>query len=595
EIRLDFQPNFNGKKEADTFESEPSQIQYPPQQTDDVDEPVQVEEVPVSSDGNVAAGIDAAAEGMFSARTGSVVPNQQFSRDYKVDEVGLTKVGTPEELMLKLSDVGYQCLPFNAAQMALLLNAPTDSVRAILLEGPSGCGKSFMAKCLAKITGAELMCLTCYPGMELKNLIEYPSTLAMANAMTGKDGGSGDELMSLGIISRAFLKSQDHPVIFLIDELDKVETGIDTFFLGPIQDGRIWLESRPPIDANLDNLLLIFTKNYERRINDALLRRLHPVAMTYLNSELERKVLKPHTLPQLVDNLSGLADTMRYSDASYKFERPPAPEELLRVARYVQQMLEWDIVDYAFLGRNVWYMLAKGESDRFVLELMLRYHPDYYDSLHPNGRLLSIEQVYAKLGRVVLKGIVADPDDERRESVRHVRQVGLVNVGTPADLVKKLGEVKYQCLPFVATQVSLILNTPCDRVRAMLLEGPSGCGKSYLAKSLAKICGADFLCLSCYDGMNTQHLIEVPSQVGIANAMTGKRASTKEDLLNLGILSRAFLKSHNQPVILLVDEIDKVETSIDTFFLGPIQDAIIYPESRPPIDANTDNLLIIFT
>ena len=29
--------------------------------------------------------------------------------------------------------------------------------------GPSGCGKSFMGKSLARITCAELMCLTCYP------------------------------------------------------------------------------------------------------------------------------------------------------------------------------------------------------------------------------------------------------------------------------------------------------------------------------------------------------------------------------------------------------------------------------------------------
>lgn len=527
--------------------------------------------------------------------SGAAVRNVQFEKTYVPEEVGLTKVGNPEELTQKLNSVGYQCLPFNAAQMSLVLNAPSDSVRSVLLEGPSGCGKSFMAKCLAKITGAELMCLTCYPGMDLKNLIEYPSTLALANAMTGNDGKPGEELMNLGIISRAFLKSQEKPVILLIDEIDKVDVGIDTFFLGPIQDARIWLESRAPIDANIDNLFLIFTKNYERRLNDALLRRLHPVAMTYLNSELEKQVLKPHCEAQLIENLVSLADIMRYSDASYEFERPPAPEELLKVARYVHQMLEWHIVDFSFLGRNVWYMLAKGESDRYVLELMLRYHPDFHDSLRPNGRTISMAEVYARLGRAVLRHVVEDPEDAAREQAWKTPQVGLTNVGAPKTLVEKLAEVKYEALPFVATQVALVLNTPSERVRAMLLEGPSGCGKSYLAKSLAKICGADFMCLSCYSGMNTNHLIEIPSAVGIASAMTGKKETTREQLMNLGILSRAFLKSHNQPVILLIDEIDKVDTAIDTFFLGPIQDAIIFPESRPPIDANTDNLLIIFT
>ena len=413
--------------------------------------------------------------------------------------------------------------------------------------------------------------------------------------MTGRSEGNSEELLNLGILSRAFLKSQEKPVILLIDELDKVEVSIDTFFLGPIQDSRIWLESRAPIDANTDNLLIMFTKNFERELNDALLRRVHPILMTYLDSSLERKILKPHCLPQIIDNLVGIADTMRYSDASYRFQRPPAPEELLKIGRFIMQMLEWDIVDFAFIGRNVWYMMSKSESDRFVLELMLRYHPDYYDSLLPNGRLLTTQQVWAKLGRLVVKGVVEDPEDELREEVYKVERVGLTNIGTPKELIKKLEDVGYECLDFLATQMCLILNTPSEKVRAVLLEGPTGCGKSFLAKSLAKITGAEFMCLSCYSGMNTQHLIETPSTLGIANAMAGKKTTTKDELVNLGILSRAFLKSQNQPVILLIDEIDKVEIAIDTFFLGPIQDATIYPESRPPIDANTDNLLMVFT
>ncbi len=524
------------------------------------------------------------------------IRNKQFESDYKVENPGFQNLGDPEQLALKLEDVGYQCLPFVAAQIGLVLNTPVNNVRSVLMEGPSGCGKSFLAKSLSKISGAEFMCLTCYEGMDFKNLIEAPSTLALANAMSGRNNeDANDELMNLGILSRAFLKSQEKPVILLVDEIDKVEVSIDTFFLGPLQDARIWLESRAPIDANTDNLLIIFTKNFERKINDALLRRVHPISMTYLDSTLERKILKPHCLPQIIDNLVNIADTMRYSDASYKFERPPAPEELLKIGRYIMQMLEWDIVDFTFLGRNIWYMISKSENDRFVLELMLRYHPDYFDSLKPNGRLLTKDEVFEKLGRIVVKGVIEDPDESKRKEAYKVERVGLTNIGTPKDLIKKLSDVGYECLPFLATQMCLLQNTPSDRIRSVLLEGPSGCGKSYLAKCLAKVTGAELMNLSCYAGMNTQHLIETPSTMGIANAMSGKKSTTKDQLVNLGVLSRAFLKSQNQPVILLVDEIDKVEVAIDTFFLGPIQDGSIYPESRPPIDANTDNLLIIFT
>jgi len=523
------------------------------------------------------------------------VVNKNFVSSYKPARIGLTNIGNAEELRAKLEQVGYHAGEFICSQVSLLLNTPSLSVRALLLEGPSGCGKSFLAKSLAKISGAELMCLTCYKGMPLQNLIESPSTLALANAMVGKTETSPEKLMNLGILARAFLASQTHPVILLVDELDKVEVAIDTFFLGPIQDARIWLESRPPIDADVDNLLLIFTKNFERPINEALLRRIQPIRMSYLDSSLEIKVLSPYCSKRLVQNLVRMADIMRYSQGSYPFERPPAPEELLKIGNYITSLLNEGKTDFAFVGQNIWFMIAKSEHDRAVLDFMLRYHPDFFDPLVPDGRKASAEQIYAKLGRVVLDGIVEDPEAEKRGQAYRPEKIGLTKVGDPQELARRLKVVGYECLPFIATQVSLLLNTPSDRTRALLLEGPSGCGKSFLAKCLAKITGAEFMCLSCYKDMNLAHLIEVPSMLAVARSMAQSHESSKEKLMNLGILSRAFLKSQSQPVVLLIDEIDKVDTAIDTFFLGPIQDARIWLESRPPIDANIDNLLLIFT
>ena len=119
--------------------------------------------------------------GRYSKISSAGVINKQFENDYTPEEIGLTKVGNPEDLTIKLEEVGYQCLPFVASQISLALNTQTDSVRSLLLEGPSGCGKSFLAKCLAKITGAELMCLTCLRGDEFTASNRIPF-----NACTGK-------------------------------------------------------------------------------------------------------------------------------------------------------------------------------------------------------------------------------------------------------------------------------------------------------------------------------------------------------------------------------------------------------------------------
>jgi MoxR-like ATPase len=336
-------------------------------------------------------------------------------RAYKPEKVGLTKFDDPEEMARRLAAVGYQCARFTATQMSLLLSSPSDRVRAMLLEGPSGCGKSFLAKCLAKITGADFMCLSCYWGMNTAHLIEVPSALAIASSMAGSEQAAKEKLMNLGILSRAYLKSQNQPVILLIDEVDKVEGHIDTFFLGPIQDGRIWMESRPPIDANVDNLLVIFTKNYKRTLDDAFLRRLHPMKMAYIDSTLERRVLSKHCMPQLVSNLVWIAERMRASEGTYQFERPPAPEELLSIGHYVQRLLEWNTAEFGWVGKNVWAMISKSEHDRAVLEHMLRFHPDFLDPLHMDGKNASLDVIYARLGRLILNDIIEDPDRDRRE------------------------------------------------------------------------------------------------------------------------------------------------------------------------------------
>jgi MoxR-like ATPase len=355
----------------------------------------------------------APAQKLASSDTGVV--NSQFVSSYKVSQPGLGNLGVPRELAEKLSMVGYQCLPFLAIQVALLLSTKTTKIRSLLLEGPSGCGKSFFAKSLSKISGAELMCLSCYKGMPTQNLIEAPSTLAMANAMVGKMEGKAESMMNLGILSRAFLASQTHPVILLIDELDKPDGSIDTFFLGPIQDARIWLESRPPIDANVDNILIIFTKNWNRTLDEALLRRVHPVKMSYLDSTLERKILSGQCHPQIVSNVVSIADRMRNSGGSYAFERPPAPEELLAAGQYIAKMLDWGILDFGAIGRHIWATLAKSEHDRAVLEHMMRFHPDFMDPLFPDAKNTPVDEIFARLGRIVLAGILDDPDRQKRE------------------------------------------------------------------------------------------------------------------------------------------------------------------------------------
>ncbi len=525
--------------------------------------------------------------------TGDAGSLGKVSVEYMPRNLGFRALGNPAEMVTKLEKVGYHAGPFIAIQLSLMFLTPSAIVRSFLLEGPPGCGKSFLAKCLAKLTGAELMVLTCYPGMNTQHLIEQPSPVGLARAMAG--GSINDEdLVNLGILSRAFLTSQTRPVILLVDELDKVDTAVDTFFLGPLNDGVIHLESRPPIEAELDNLLVMFTKNFNREIDDALMRRVTPVTMTYLDSTAEKRVLKAAALPQISSNLSYLVDFMRGCQGHYQFERPPAPEELQRCGRYLGMLIEWGITDFEVVGRTVWPLMAKSERDRVIFEQVMRFHPEFADSLISDPRKASLKQLYSKLGRIILKGVVEDPDRLRRKKAFQVEKIGWQHLGGPEKVTEKLARVGYECLPYLAKQIALICAVRRDMVRSLLLEGPPGCGKSFLGKMLARVAGAEFMTLQCYTGMDTRYLIEMRNEVAIARASAGVRIR-KSDIIELGVLAQAFLRSQSQPVLLLIDEIDKVDAHIDTFFLGPIQDGRIWLQSGPPVDCNLDNLFLIFT
>ncbi|MCB0318712.1 MAG: hypothetical protein KDD56_08135, partial [Bdellovibrionales bacterium] len=131
-----------------------------------------------------------------------------------------------------------------------------------------------------------------------------------------------------------------------------------------------------------------------------------------------------HCLPQLVNNLVGIADRMRDSSGSYEFERPPAPEELLTIGHYIMKLLEWGIKDFGFVGKSIWNMVSKSEHDRAVLEHMLRYHPEFLDPLVPDARYVPINVIHTKLGRLVLKKVVLDPEAEERRLALKAMQEG---------------------------------------------------------------------------------------------------------------------------------------------------------------------------
>jgi MoxR-like ATPase len=159
------------------------------------------------------------------------------------------------------------------------------------------------------------------------------------------------------------------------------------------------------------------------------------------------------------------------------------------------------------------------------------------------------------------------------------------------DVIKRFGELQYIASRTIGTVVYL-----ATRMRKpILVEGPAGVGKTELAKVLAGALGHELIRLQCYEGLDeakalyeweyakqllyTQILKDKISEViGSARSLgeAVDRIASEDDVFfsDRFILPRPLLRaiSSAQPVVLLIDEIDKSDTEFEAFLLEVLSD-----------------------
>ena len=208
--------------------------------------------------------------------------------------------------------------------------------RPLLLEGEVGVGKTELAKCLAKLTGRELIRLQCYEGIDTHQaLYEWDYARQMLHVRALSEQELADSATIGGLYAEEFLL--ERPLlqavrsggrsVLLIDEIDRADDEFEAFLLELLSDFQITIPEVGTITAE-DRPLVILTSNRTRELHDALKRRClyHWIGYPTVNEEVDIVRVRA---PQVTENL-----TRKVVDAVHRLRdmdlaKPPGVAETL--------------------------------------------------------------------------------------------------------------------------------------------------------------------------------------------------------------------------------------------------------------------------
>ncbi len=242
-----------------------------------------------------------------------------------------------DEVAERLSAAGYLSdrMIASVAFLADRLEKP------ILAEGPAGVGKTELAKALATATGARLIRLQCYEGLDdSKALYEwnYKKQLLRIQADSGPRGATWADIEA-DIFSEPFLLTRPlleairatEPVVLLIDEVDRVEVETEALLLEVLSDFQVSIPELGTV-VGTQRPLIVLTSNATRELSEALRRRCLYLHIDYPSVEREREIVRvrvPEVDAALAEQIAQMVRTIRQLD----LKKAPSISETIDWAR----------------------------------------------------------------------------------------------------------------------------------------------------------------------------------------------------------------------------------------------------------------------
>jgi MoxR-like ATPase len=168
---------------------------------------------------------------------------------------------------------------------------------------------------------------------------------------------------------------------------------------------------------------------------------------------------------------------------------------------------------------------------------------------------------------------------------------------TAAEVSAGLSAVGY--LPSESTALVAYLATKLGK--PVLVEGPAGVGKTELAKALSRYLGRELIRLQCYEGLDEakalyewnyrKQLLRIQAEASDTGWETVQQDIFGEEFLLARPLMSAI--ASEQPVVLLIDEIDKTDQEFEAMLLEVLSDFQISIPELGKVSSTTHPVVLL--